>query len=84
LIYISELKRKKKKTDPAPGILSTSNSTPSLANTNISFTNATGIPFGNNCGFKAIEISESIELGFLRFVEGRIKKKREIARVAGF
>lgn len=37
-----------------PGILSTSNSTPSLANTNISLTKGTGMPFGNNWGLRAI------------------------------
>ena len=42
----------KEETNP-PEILSTSKSTPSLAKTNISFTNGTGIPSGNNWGFRA-------------------------------
>lgn len=37
-----------------PGILSTSNSTPSLAKTKSSLTKGTGIPFGNSWGFTAI------------------------------
>lgn len=39
-----------------PGILSTSNSTPSLARTNISFTKGTGMPLGNSWGFTAISV----------------------------
>lgn len=41
-------------TDPA--ILSISNSTPSLASTNISPTKGTGIPLAKSCGFKAISL----------------------------
>jgi len=52
-----EERRKEKKTNP--GILSTSKSTPSLANTNNSFSKGTGIPFWNNCGLRAISLSFS-------------------------
>lgn len=44
--------REKKEEDP--GILSISNSTPSLARTKSSPTKATGIPFPISCGFSAI------------------------------
>ena len=47
-------KNLKKKTYGESGILSISNSTPSLSNTNISLTKGTGIPFGNSWGFNAI------------------------------
>ncbi|MFS7945779.1 hypothetical protein Hanom_Chr06g00528181 [Helianthus anomalus] len=42
-----------------PAILSTSNSTPSLIKTNISLTNATGIPLGYRLGLSAITIEIS-------------------------
>lgn len=38
-----------------PGILSISNSTPSLANTKSSLVKGTGIPFGNRLGLRAME-----------------------------
>uniref|UniRef100_A0A2P2JMU6 Uncharacterized protein MANES_08G097600 n=1 Tax=Rhizophora mucronata TaxID=61149 RepID=A0A2P2JMU6_RHIMU len=39
-----------------PGILSTSNSTPSLTKTNTSFTKGRGVPLPNNCGLRAIPL----------------------------
>lgn len=43
-----------KKEEAYPGILSTSNSTPSLASTKISFIKGTGIPLGNRWGLRAM------------------------------
>ena len=44
-----------KKNGTNPGILSISNSTPSLANTKSSLVKGTGIPFGKRLGLRAME-----------------------------
>lgn len=54
-----------------PGILSTSNSTPSLIKTNISLTKATGIPLAWRLGLRAITDVDDLLLRGVTMIEFR-------------